>query len=93
MRHFLLVFDRAEGRLLREESFADRSEALSQRFAAERLHGGDPRIEVVVLSAASAAALRKTHSRYFRAPRALAEASLAQARAHAATDGKGRSAA
>ncbi|HVF05113.1 MAG TPA: hypothetical protein VNA20_09750 [Frankiaceae bacterium] len=65
MRHFLLVFDRREGRLLREDAFDDPNEALRERFRTERLNRANQDIEVVVLSADSPAALRHTHSRYF----------------------------
>ncbi len=65
MKHFMSVFDRLGGRVLREEEFTDAREAMSQRFAAEQLHRGNPDVEVVVLGAESAEALRSTHSRYF----------------------------
>jgi hypothetical protein len=65
MQHFLVVFDRAEGRVLREEPYDDARDALTERFKTERLHRGDPDIEVVVLSAESPDALRRTHARYF----------------------------
>lgn len=63
--HFLLVFDRAEGRLLSITPFAERAEALRARFATEKVHRQNPSIEVVVLTAPSESALRRTHSRYF----------------------------
>lgn len=70
--HFLLVFDRAHSRLLRETPYADHREALVERFRAERLHRDNPDIEVVVLSAESTAALRRTHGRYFQTVSSLA---------------------
>ena len=73
--HFLLVFDRAHGRLLREQSFGDHRQALVERFKAERLHRDQPDIEVVVLSAESKEALRLTHSRYFQSISSLASVS------------------
>lgn len=66
VNHFLLVFDRAHGRLLREQSFQDHRQALIERFRAERMQRDNPDIEVVVLSAQSREALRLTHSRYFQ---------------------------
>ena len=51
MKHFMIVFDRLGGRVLREEEFTDAREAMSQRFAAEQLHRGNPDVEVVVLGA------------------------------------------
>lgn len=73
--HFLLVFDRAHSRLLREERFDDHRVALRERFKTERLHRGNPDIEVVVLSADSPGALRLTHSRYFESMSSLASVS------------------
>ncbi len=64
--HFLLVFDRSRGRLLSERTFGDHRSALEERFKAERLHREQPEIEVVVLTAESRAALRRTHARYFQ---------------------------
>jgi hypothetical protein len=65
MAHFLLVYDRRQGRLLREERFDDASAALDERFRAEKAHRGDQDIEVVVLGADTSADLRRTHARYF----------------------------
>lgn len=65
MRHFLVVFDRRQGHVLREEPFDDANEALRERFRTEKLNRSNPDIEVVVLSAESAEALRRTHARYF----------------------------
>ncbi|HEU0103362.1 MAG TPA: hypothetical protein VFR07_13680, partial [Mycobacteriales bacterium] len=62
--HFLLVFDRDHGRLLREQGYQDNREALRERFRVERMHRGN-NVEVVVLTADSRDALRHTHSRYF----------------------------
>ncbi len=71
MAHFLIIFDRSEGRLLSETAFADGREALAERFKAERMHRGSD-VEVVVLTAESKAALRRTHARYFRTVSELA---------------------
>jgi hypothetical protein len=65
MAHYLIVFDKAHSALLREEAFSAHVDALRERFQAERLYTGRSDIEVVVLSADSAEALRNTHSRYF----------------------------
>lgn len=72
--HFLLVFDRPHSRLLREQPYDDHRTALEERFAAERTHRGNPGIEVVVLTAESKAALRRTHARYFSSVSDLASA-------------------
>ena len=74
MRHFLLVYDQAAGRVLQIKEFADddRSAALDERFALEREHADDPNLEVIVLSAADLAALEATHARYFKDVQELA---------------------
>lgn len=64
MTHFLVVFERPAGRLVRLEPFTDPRAALEARFRAEREHRGSD-VEVVVLTAESADALRNTHARYF----------------------------
>lgn len=71
MIHFLLVFDRREGRILSQREFDTRSAAMADRFEAERLHKGNPDIEVVVLGAESVAALKRTHARYFQDSRRM----------------------
>lgn len=76
MIHFLLVFDRHEGRLLSQQEFETRSAAMAGRFEAERLHKGNPEIEVVVLGAQSAAALKRTHGRYFQDSRWMYQRAL-----------------
>lgn len=65
MAHFLLIYDRDKGTLLRNEQFATDAEALTGRFAAEAEFAGRPAIEIVTLSAASEVDLRDTHARYF----------------------------
>lgn len=65
MQHFLVVYDRRAGAIVREEAFDNERDALTERFRTERLHRADDDIEVVVLSAESRRALRRTHARYF----------------------------
>lgn len=67
VKHFLLVFDRSEPRLLDITPFDDAAKALTERFAAERRHRDNADIEIVVLTAESKDALKRTHSRYFAA--------------------------
>lgn len=86
--HFLLVFDRAHSRLLSEQPFEDHRKALEQRFQAERMHRGNPDIEVVVLSAESRAALRMTHARYFESMSSLASRSASARRTAAGRIGR-----
>jgi hypothetical protein len=66
MKHFLIVFDRSKGAIIRHRPYPGRVEALEARFAAEREFRDDPNIEVVVLGGSSWAAVQKTHARYFK---------------------------
>lgn len=67
MRNFLVVYNRRTGEnSLREFPEGSGREAIRERFVQERLHCGDPDIEVVVLGSGSREELLKTHSRYFR---------------------------
>jgi hypothetical protein len=66
MNHYLVVFDRSKGEVLRLQRYSDRDDALRARFTEEREHRGDPDIEVVVLGARSGESLRRTHGRYFK---------------------------
>jgi hypothetical protein len=64
--HFLLIYDRDTGRLVRKEQQYESADAAMQaRFAAEAEFAGKPNIEIVALVAESEEALRKTHGRYF----------------------------
>jgi hypothetical protein len=64
MAYFLLVFDRAAGRVLEQVEFADSDEAVRARFRREA-DGVPPEVEVVVLGAENIEALHATHGRYF----------------------------
>jgi hypothetical protein len=72
VNHYLVVFDRASGEVLRRHAYSDPRAALAARFAEERQHHGEPSIEVVVLGAESWDALLRTHGRYFKNFRELA---------------------
>jgi dephospho-CoA kinase len=66
VNYFLLVYDRATGKLREERSFSQRAEALQARFAVEKLHrAGGEDLEVVVVGAQSRSDLLRTHARYF----------------------------
>lgn len=65
MAHFLLIYDRTSGTLLRESSFESGSAARLARFTAEAEFAERDEVEVVTLTAASEADLRTTHARYF----------------------------
>ena len=65
MAHFLLVYDRNAGRLIRQQQFDVGSQALQARFDAEQEFRGRPELEIVALTAESEDDLRRTHARYF----------------------------
>jgi hypothetical protein len=60
--NYLLVYDRARGQLLVEQEFSDRAAALEERFRLEREHVHHRNIEIVVLGADSAEAIRRSHA-------------------------------
>lgn len=69
MSYFLLVYDRAQGRLTRDvEQFSEteRQAALRKRFKLELDEREHPDVEVVLLGADSLDALKLTHARYFK---------------------------
>ena len=79
---FLIEYNRPEGRIVRFEKFKDseRVKAANSGLDLElRLNRKAINHEVVLLEAASEAALRRTHRRYFESPRQILES---------ATDGK-----
>jgi hypothetical protein len=63
--HFLLIYDRKAGKLVRKQEYATDAQALEARFAAEAEYGVRENIEIVAISAASEEELRKSHGRYF----------------------------
>lgn len=66
MAHFLLIYDRSLGQLVRDpEQFDSSAAALTARFTAEREFTGQENVEIVAFDAESEAALRTTHARYF----------------------------
>jgi hypothetical protein len=71
--HFLIVYNRDAGELVRQMRFETSAEAMRARFAAEAEFRGQPEIEVVALVAESEDALRRTHARYFLDLAALGE--------------------
>lgn len=76
MIHYLIVFDRARGEVLRIQPFTARRSALKARFDAETEFQSNGDIEVVVLGASSEDALSQTHSRYFKGLGQLVRAAL-----------------
>ncbi len=67
MENFLVIYNRRTGKSSVQEFPAGSGrQAVRERFAQERLHRGDPDVEIVVLSSSSREELMQTHSRYFR---------------------------
>ena len=65
MTNVLVVYDRSTGRLLREQEYEHRRDALAARFAAESQYRDQAEVEIVVLGAKSRDDLLRTHARYF----------------------------
>ncbi len=65
MSHFLLVYDRDAGMLVRKQRYEIGADAMRARFAAEDEFAGRPEIEIVALVAESEDDLLVTHGRYF----------------------------
>ncbi|WP_147437417.1 hypothetical protein [Micromonospora musae] len=76
MNHYLVVFDRRMGEIVRSAEFSGAGQALDARFQAEMEYRANQDVEVVVLGAASWEALTKTHTRYFQNVRELAASAL-----------------
>lgn len=72
MARYLVVFDRDSSSMLEMRQFDDVKSALSARLKTEAQYADKPGVEVVVLSAKSEDALRKTHLRYFESYRDIA---------------------
>jgi hypothetical protein len=79
MTHFLLVYDRDAGELVRKQVFVQREDAMQARFRAEAEFDGRREIEIVALDAESEEELQRTHGRYF-----LSLTELANRMAHTA---------
>ena len=65
MAHFLLIYDRSAGRLIRNQEYSDAAAAFAGRVQAETEFTNQPDIEIVALTAESEEELRMTHGRYF----------------------------
>jgi hypothetical protein len=76
MQHYLMIYDRRAGKIVRHRRFRTPARALTARFEAEREFREDPDIEVVVLGAESWDSLPRTHSRYFKGVQELAATAL-----------------
>lgn len=66
IQHFLLVYDRALGRLLDQQAFGDDTDSAVAAYAeAEHRYEGDSRIEIVLIGSDSLETIRVTHANYF----------------------------
>jgi hypothetical protein len=65
MAHFLLIYDRDAGRLVRNEEHVNAAAAFAGRVLAETEFANQPDIEIVAVTAESEDELRATHGRYF----------------------------
>lgn len=66
MLHFLLIFDHAHGRMVRQQQFTDADEAAAAYAEAEQEYEDRVGYEVVLLGADSEETLHHTHGQYFR---------------------------
>ena len=73
MKHFLIHYDRPAGQLLSIHEYGDeeRAQASADRDAQE--FAKPDHVEVVLLTAACRADIERTHARYFKTPREIAE--------------------
>jgi intracellular sulfur oxidation DsrE/DsrF family protein len=76
MRHYLLIYDRSAGKIIRHKEYSQVDDALEARFNVEREYMGQPEIEVVVLGGESWESLSSTHARYFKDVQELAKTGL-----------------
>jgi hypothetical protein len=65
LRHFLLVFDHNEGRLIQNREFNNSEEALTAYSATERSYTREQNVEVVLIGADSIETVQRTHANYF----------------------------
>ena len=79
MQHFLVIYDRQKGKILKHCGYRHAEAALRARFAAEQEFRDNESIEVVVLGAESWEALSETHARYFKDVQELAKSGLLRA--------------
>lgn len=65
--HFLLVYDRQQGRLIQQRPFTSSNEAVQAYEATEEEHRDDKHIEIVLVGADSLETIMLTHGNYFDA--------------------------
>jgi hypothetical protein len=76
MVRVLLVYDRRQRMILREEEYADEelTRAVNERLADEIAYKADPNVEVVLLEADSRETLLTSHASYFKTVAEIARA-------------------
>lgn len=66
IKHFILVFDRREGRLLEQISFGThRVAAVAKYEEIEELHRDSPHMDIVLVGSDSIETVMVTHANYF----------------------------
>lgn len=65
--HFLLVYDRKQGRLICQRPFTDSDEAVAAYGEMEAKHRDDEHMEIVLVGADSLETIMLTHGNYFDA--------------------------
>lgn len=63
--HFILIFNRLSGQLIKNELFDDANMAADQLSIDEHRYADDENIEVLLISSDSVDTLKKTHGHYF----------------------------
>jgi hypothetical protein len=67
LRHFLLVYDLAAQRLIKQQEFSDGNEAAAAYAALEGDYKGREDFEIVLVGADSIETIKRTHAHYFDA--------------------------
>lgn len=65
--HFLLVYDRQQGKLVVQRPYTDPHEAVQAYEAMEKQHRDDRHMEIVLVGADSLETIMLTHGNYFDA--------------------------
>lgn len=65
MKHFLLIFDHAQGALQSSTMFEDARKAIEAYSKAEREHAEAKDLEIVLIGADSLKTVQRTHANYF----------------------------
>jgi hypothetical protein len=74
LRHFLLVFDHAQAKLIEQQEFSNVVKAMAVYADRETKYDANAKIEVVLIGADSIETVKQTHANYFDGTAALAHA-------------------